>query len=167
MITISGWIPVPGNPLFDCLNCDNFNGTWFLDFESSFNDPDSMFAACTWSIDFDPIVSALPCSCGTDPLKMPHMDRISLGIQFDNFSFDGSYRYSYNTSQSVNNEFIHNPVSDKLIQEIADFDCNYSGFIVNDQVNFVDYRCSGFVNPTECATYGTFTNHAVSIAPVP
>jgi len=160
MAVVSGFseaMPPPG-----CQNCDVFNGTWFLPFESIFN-PDGV-DDCGWQLHFIDNINAGPCPLcptGFGPFSGSYaLDLLQTFDQLGNVIFiyrirllTDSYAQSFDIGKA------------QFTQTEADFDCYYSGPL-NANVPIVDHDCFFSSNPV-LSNPGCHIELDVNITPVP
>jgi len=157
MVVITGYTSVIGI----CDNCENFNGTWFLDF-TGVPDPSTGIPPCTWSLTFNPVLNALPCpGCVSDPSQTPNMIKLELHIHQGSPSFDPVYEFR----QFISRDFFTTiALFANLTQPQSQLDCNYSGPLISSPGNATNITCP---IPFHSDPIACNINFAVSITPVP
>jgi len=151
MATVGGFSKKQPN---GCTNCDIFNRTVILDFDHVGFTVNGIFG-CMWKIVFSPALSADPCpDCMSIPgagLSTTEMILI-IGQDFNTTNF------AYNFFPTTDNSAIHA----KLTQTPQEFDCKYSGALIDNSTSHISNCLSGPQDPHD----GCDINLTVSIEPI-
>jgi len=151
MAIVSGF----STPANGCQNCGTFNRTVILD------DPDfpgNEHSICLWRIDFDPALDAKPCTvCGNGSgiFSVAYILQITKAINMGITTFT----YTFGTITNRSGVGIA-----ALTQSEADFDCHYSGPLIDVSTNH-DPNCS-IGSPPSITGPGCHIDLNVSIHPV-